>query len=359
MFPAWLAPARRRPVRTPAATAIVKLIRDLALLPDELRGGAVAIGNFDGVHRGHARIVERLIAQARRVGGPALVFTFDPHPVRLLRPEAAPPPLTWTDRKSQLLVELGIDSMIAYPTDEALLQLSARDFFDQIVRGRLDARAMVEGPNFYFGRNRAGTIDVLRDFTAQAGMQLEVVEPVTIDGDFVSSSRVRKLIAAGDVAAAEHLLTRPYRIRGMVAHGAARGAKIGFPTANIEAIDTLLPAAGVYAGLAWVSAPPGAETPVSPTAAGAADRGMTPWPAAINIGPNPTFGEHAMKVEAHLLGWHDSLYGQPLEADFVARLRDVQTFSGVDALQAQLRRDVEQARTAIAQHLAHRRLAES
>lgn len=304
----------------PVATATVKLIRDLAQLPSELRGGAVAIGNFDGVHRGHARIVERLIAQARRVGGPAVVFTFDPHPVRLLRPHEAPPPLTWTDRKAQLLVELGIDSMIAYPTDEELLKLSARDFFDQIVRERLDARAMVEGPNFYFGRDRSGTIEVLREFTQAADMQLEVVEPVVIDGDYVSSSRVRKLIVAGDMAAAAHLLTRPYRIRGMVAHGAGRGAKIGFATANVEAIDTLLPALGVYAGVAWV-----------------AGKG---WPAAINIGPNPTFGEHALKVEVHLIDWHDSIYGEPLEVDFVARLRDIRKFNGIDELKAQLARDV-------------------
>lgn len=305
----------------------MKLIRDLAQLPDELRGGAVAIGNFDGVHRGHARIVERLIAQARRVGGPAVVFTFDPHPVRLLRPESAPPPLTWTDRKAQLLVELGIDSMIAYPTDEPLLRLTAREFFDEIVRGRLDARAMVEGPNFFFGHERSGTIEVLREFTAAAGMQLEVVEPVVIDGDYVSSSRVRKLIAAGDVAGACHLLTRPYRIRGMVAHGAGRGAKLGFPTANVEAIDTLLPALGVYAGIAWV-----------------AGRG---WPAAINIGPNPTFGEHAHKVEVHLLDWHDSLYGEPLEVDFVAHLRAIQKFAGIDELRAQLARDLAATRAAV------------
>ena len=314
----------------PVATATVKLIRDLAQLPSELRGGAVAIGNFDGVHRGHARIVERLIAQARRVGGPAVVFTFDPHPVRLLRPHEAPPPLTWTDRKAQLLVELGIDSMIAYPTDEELLKLSARDFFDQIVRERLDARAMVEGPNFYFGRDRSGTIEVLREFTQAADMQLEVVEPVVIDGDYVSSSRVRKLIVAGDMAAAAHLLTRPYRIRGMVAHGAGRGAKIGFATANVEAIDTLLPAAGVYAGIGT--------------------RGETTWPAAINIGPNPTFGEHALKVEAHLIGCHEPLYGQPLEVDFLSRIREVQTFPGVEALKQQLKQDVAAAERVVEAH---------
>jgi len=302
----------------------VKLIRDLDALPDRLRSGAVAIGNFDGVHRGHARIVERLLAASRAVGGPAVVFTFDPHPVRLLRPEHAPPPLTWTDRKAELLVELGVDGMIAYPTDEALLQLSPREFFDQIVRERLDAKALVEGPNFCFGRGRAGTIDVLRDFCSAAGVSLEVVPPVEIDGQYVSSSRVRELIAQGDVDEARHMLTRPYRIRGMVTHGAARGAKIGFPTANLAAVDTLLPGEGVYAGLATVD-------------------GM-PWPAAINLGPNPTFGEEARKVEVHLIDFEGQLYGAPLVVDFLSRLRDIQPFDGVDALRAQLARDVDAAR---------------
>ena len=308
----------------------MKLIRDLAALPAELRSGAVAIGNFDGVHRGHARIVERLVSHAQAVGGPAIVLTFDPHPVRILRPNAAPPPLTWTDRKAQLLAELGVDSTVVLATDEALLELTATQFFDQIVRNRLDARALVEGPNFYFGRGREGTIEVLRDMTDAAGIELEVVEPVVLDGELVSSSRVRSLIAAGEVDRAGAMLTHPYRIRGMVAHGAGRGSKIGFPTANVEAIDTLLPAAGVYAGIGT--------------------RGETTWPAAINIGPNPTFGEHALKVEAHLIGCHEPLYGQPLEVDFLSRIREVQTFPGVEALRQQLKQDVAAAERVVVAH---------
>jgi riboflavin kinase/FMN adenylyltransferase len=308
----------------------VKLIRDLAALPAELRSGAVAIGNFDGVHRGHARIVERLVSHAHAVGGPAIVLTFDPHPVRILRPAAAPPPLTWTDRKAQLLAELGVDSTVVLSTNEALLELTAAEFFEQIVRNRLDARALVEGPNFYFGRGREGTIEVLRKMTDEAGMELEVVEPVAVDGELVSSSRVRALIAGGDVDGARGMLTQPYRIRGMVAHGAGRGSKIGFPTANVEAIDTLLPAAGVYAGIGT--------------------RGETTWPAAINIGPNPTFGEHALKVEAHLIGCHEPLYGQPLEVDFLSRIREVQTFPGVEALKRQLALDVAAAERVVSAH---------
>jgi riboflavin kinase/FMN adenylyltransferase len=300
------------------------IIRHLDALPAAARGGAVAIGNFDGVHRGHIEIVRRLLERAQDVSGPAIVFTFDPHPVRLLRPHQSPPPLTWTERKAELLAAHGVDWIVAYPTDEALLQLSAEEFFQQIVRNSLKARALVEGPNFCFGHNREGTIERLRQFCNAAGISLDVVPPVEVDGALVSSSRVRELIRAGNVEQAQRLLAAPYRIRGMVTHGAGRGAKIGFPTANLEAIDTLLPAQGVYAGRAW--------------------RGAAAWPAAINLGPSPTFGDTNIRVEAHLIDQHEPLYGQPLEVDFVARLRDIRPFDSPQALVEQLRLDVEETK---------------
>lgn len=309
----------------------MKLVRDLDSTA-ELRRGAIAIGNFDGVHVGHAQIVGSLIRRAREVGGPAVVFTFDPHPVRLLRPSEAPPPLTWTDRKAFLLAELGVDFVLSYPTDEALLQLSAREFFDRIIRGKLDARALVEGPNFYFGHNREGDIGMLRSLANEAGISLDVVEPVVMDGQIVSSSRVRKLIAQGLMDEARRMLTHPYRIRGMVAHGAARGGKLGFPTANIEAIDTLLPAPGVYSGIGYTAK-------------------MT-WPAAIHIGPNPTFGERGLKVEAHLIGLHEQIYGEPLEIDFLGRIREVRTFANVELLKEQLAADVSLAERRAKEYLA-------
>lgn len=301
----------------------MKIIRDLAEFPASLRSGAVAIGNFDGVHLGHARLATTLVAKARQVGGAAVVFTFDPHPARLLRPEKAPPSLTWIERRAELLSALGVDAMVAYPTDEALLNLSADEFFNQIIRERLDARALVEGPNFFFGRNRSGNIDLLRELSERSGIQLEVVEPYVLEGQIVSSSRIRQAIAQGKVDLARRMLTQPYRIRGRVTHGAGRGAKLGFPTANVDGVDTLLPAVGVYAG-----------------------RGRAlgkVWPAAISIGPNPTFGDHVLKVEAHLVGGQESLYGEPLEVDFLARLRDIETYPTVDALREQMTRDVQRA----------------
>jgi riboflavin kinase/FMN adenylyltransferase len=307
----------------------VPIIRDLSLLPESARGGAVAIGNFDGVHRGHLEIVRRLLERARDVGGPAIVFTFDPHPVRLLRPEQCPPPLTWTERKAELLAAHGVATVIAYPTDEELLHLSACEFFDKIVRGALQAKAVVEGPNFYFGHNREGNVELLAKLAESAGLTLDVVPPLEIDGGLVSSSRIRTLITAGEVAKAARMLSAPYRIRGMVTHGAGRGGKLGFPTANLEGIDTLLPKLGVYAGRALVQS--------------------VPYPAAINLGPNPTFGESAVKVEIHLLDYHDSLYGQPLEVEFLDRLRDVTSFANPQALVAQLEIDIKRTREIAAQ----------
>lgn len=296
------------------------ILRDICQFPEALRGGAVAIGNFDGVHQGHLRIVNLLLKRARELEGPAIVFTFDPHPVRILRPDECPPPLTWTERKAQLLSAHGVDKIIAYPTDEKLLGLSAQEFFKTIVCELLDARAMVEGPNFFFGHNREGDVNLLGKLTEEAGISLDVVEPYEIEGQLVSSSRVRRLIAEGQVAMASQMLSAPYRIRGMVTHGAGRGSKLGFATANLEAVDTLLPKTGVYAGRAWVNS--------------------SSYAAAISLGTNPTFGQNQLKVEVHLIGYNESLYGQPLEVEFFERLRDMVAFENQEALVVQLKKDI-------------------
>lgn len=303
----------------------MKLIRKLSEFPDSLRGGALTIGNFDGVHQGHKVIIDQLKEFAAQHGGAAIVFTFDPHPVRILRPEKTPPPLTWTNRKADLLAELGVDVVVAYPTDRDLLQLTYQQFFQQIVVEQLDAKAMVEGPNFYFGHDREGTVDRLGELCREQSIQLQIVEPKIETDSFISSSRIRDLIRAGNVDEARHLLTHPYRIRGMVTHGAARGAKIGFPTANLDAIDTLIPALGVYAGRTYV-------------------HGRSHW-SAIHIGPNPTFGEDLPKVESHLLDFEGSIYGEAIEVDFISRLRDIRQFESANQLADQLKLDVGATRS--------------
>lgn len=305
-----------------ANSKAVNLLRDIQAISPREQRCALAIGNFDGVHQGHAKLIASLVRHAKRMAGPAVVLTFDPHPVLLLRPEQAPPPLTWTERKAALLGSLGVDTVIAYPTNHKLLELTPSEFFRQIVVELLQARMLVEGPNFHFGKNRQGDVTTLRQLCEQYGCGLEVVPCIADEGEMISSSRIRQLLLAGQFSTAHSMLTGPFRIRGRVIQGAQRGRTLGFPTANLAEISTLIPASGVYAGSTMLD--------------------NQRWPAAIHIGPNPTFAENATKIEVHVVGWEHSLYGQWLEVDFLARLRDIQTFEGLDQLKEQLQRDVAQ-----------------
>lgn len=302
----------------------MKLYRSIDDLPSTGRRSALTIGNFDGVHRGHCVVIKELKRLATKHDAMAVVFTFAPHPVRILKPDAAPPPLTWIGRKAALLAEQGVDAVIAYPTDMKLLSLTYQEFFQRIIKQKINASAMVEGPNFFFGKGRAGTPEKLSQLCEQNDVELTILEPSLDGGEYVSSSRIRNLIRDGDVDQARTMLTRPYRIRGMVTHGAARGRTIGFPTANVDAIDTLVPANGVYAGRAIVDQ-------------------KSHW-AAIHIGPNPTFGDRLSKVEVHILDFEGSIYGMPIEVDFISHLRDICQFESTEELKNQLNDDIAAAR---------------
>ena len=290
---------------------------------------AVSVGNFDGVHLGHAALADRLREVGRELGVSTAVFTFDPHPAHVVRPGAAPPALTTPRRRADLLLDRGIDAVLVQPAEPRLLRLDPATFYRTVLRERLAAAALVEGPDFRFGADRAGDTRLLARLCAADGVRLEIVPPVEVDGEPVSSSRVRRLVAVGDVRAAAALLTAPYRLTGTVVTGARRGAALGFPTANLDGIATLLPAAGVYAGRAH--APRGAQS-------AAVDRA-----AAIHVGPNATFGETALTVEVHLIDFTGDLYGRTLHVDFVERLRDTERFASVDALRRQLSADVAAA----------------
>jgi riboflavin kinase / FMN adenylyltransferase len=288
------------------------------------RGGAVTIGNFDGVHRGHAALIAALRTQADALPGPAVAFTFDPSPLDLLRPGQSSPLLTTMTERARLLHELGADHVIVVRTTRELLALSAEVFFTQVVKDRLAVRALVEGIDFGFGHNREGNVETLRQLCRASDIALTVVPPVAINGSEVSSSRIRATLMRGEVGEAAELLGRPYRLSGMVGAGQRRGQTIGFPTANLDAMPTLVPGNGVYAVRAFV--------------------GETAWPGAANIGPNPTFGEDARKVEVHLIGFRGELYGQPLAVDFLQRLRETRPFRGAAELIDQLKKDVAQAK---------------
>jgi riboflavin kinase / FMN adenylyltransferase len=297
--------------------------------PDACRNGALTIGNFDGVHRGHTALITQVQRRAAEMGGRATVLTFDPHPLQLLRPEHFQPVLTTPADRAELLHACGADEVVMLRTNRELLQLRAREFFERVIRSGFAARALVEGDNFGFGRDREGTVDTLRTYCRDAGIGLDIVSPVEVNGVRVSSSRVREALVRGDVHNARVLLGRPYRLRGIVGSGARRGQTLGFPTANLERVETLVPGNGVYA----VQVPYGGQT----------------WPGAANVGPNPTFGEQARKIEVHVIGFQGDLYGQPLTVEFCARLRDTRPFAGVEQLVGQLRADVDQAQRLIAE----------
>lgn len=295
---------------------------------DPSAGCVVTVGNFDGVHLGHATIVARLRAAAERLGVPGVALTFDPHPASVLRPEAAPMPLTTPRRRAELLLAMGVDAVQVQPADAALLALEAETFYERMLRGRLGARGLVEGADFRFGARRTGDVRLLETLCRRDGLALEIVPPVVVDGEPVSSSRLRALVAAGRVREANALATAAYRLSGTVVTGARRGATIGFPTANLAGIATLLPADGVYAARARV--------------------GDEAFAAAVHVGPNVSFGETAISVEAHLLGFSGDLYGRSLDVDFLDRVRDTRRFDSVDGLKAQLASDVAAAAVIVA-----------
>jgi riboflavin kinase/FMN adenylyltransferase len=296
-----------------------------ALSPPGFAGGAVTVGNFDGVHPGHVALVTAAKRRAKEVGGPAVAVTFDPPPYQVLFPNApSRPPLTTLPDRADLLHAAGADHVVILRTTPELLALTPDEFFRELLVRQLGARAVVEGFNFRFGRGRAGDTTTLRGLCASAGLGFEEVPPLAVGGEAVSSSRVRAALLAGDVSTAADLLGRPYCVAGPVVAGASRGRTIGFPTANLGDVPTVLPGNGVYAVRATVE-------------------GMS-WPAAANVGPNPTFGEDARKVEVHLIGFAGDVYGRPLAVEFVRKLRDTRPFAGVAELTEQLKQDIEAAK---------------
>jgi riboflavin kinase/FMN adenylyltransferase len=301
-----------------------------------LRGSSVAIGNFDGVHLGHQRLLAMARERAAARGARAGVLTFDPHPVRVLRPKLAPPLVTPLPRKLELLAEQGMDATVVQPFDLEYAGTPALAFVTRDLAGRLGCAEVVVGYDFTAGHERA-RVDALRPLLAAAGMALHVVEPVTADGLVVSSTKVREFLLEGNVQAAALLLTRPYDLDGTVTRGAGRGRGFGFATANVST-DALLPANGVYVVQARVGRAP----------TGGGEGGFRG--GVCNVGVKPTVESGAAVVaEAHLFDFDGrDLYGEPIRLAFLERLRDERRFPSVDELRAQIARDVDRARAALA-----------
>lgn len=303
-------------------------------IPSDWGRSVVAVGVFDGVHRGHQAILASARAHGRELGLPVVVVTFDPHPQEVLR-GVTPPVLTPVGRRVALMDSLGADAVCVLPFGEELSSLSAEEFVQRVLVDRLGTAAVVVGEDFRFGHRAAGNVTVLAELGEKYDFTADGVRLVA-EGDTITSTRIRSLLDEGDVATAAELLGRPHRVSGVIVHGAARGRELlGFPTANADLPPhTAVPGDGVYAG--WLSRLAPAE--------GHESR----WPAAISVGTNPTFDGAERTVEAYALDRDDlELYGLRMAVDFTARIRGQERFDSIDELIVAMRRDVDRCRVVL------------
>lgn len=319
----------------------MRLVTSLAALDpaDFPRGSVVAVGKFDGAHLGHAAIIEALERAARELGAESTVFTFENNPLALLKPEACPKPIASPAQRVELLEATGIDCCVMVPFDEEFAAITARDFVEQVLMGRMRVRHVILGAEFRFGHRGLGDAALLRELGEEHGFAVEIVESVSLGGsagdpgsgaeragERVSSSRIREAVLSGDVALAGAMLGRPYAVRGEVVHGDARGRELGFPTANLGGeVEGLVPADGIYGGSVVID---GVERL-----------------AAISVGVNLTFDpEGDPRVEAFILDFSGDLYGKTMEVRFRERIRAMLPFDSVDALVARMHEDVAETR---------------
>jgi riboflavin kinase / FMN adenylyltransferase len=303
-------------------------------LPRPLRNPVVAIGNFDGVHRGHAHIFQEARRLAAGLDGEAVVLTFDPHPAKVLAPSYAPPLITPLGRKLELIAAEGVSATVVEPFDRAFASKSAEEFVRAVLAEGLGARHVVVGYDFTFGSKRSGNVQLLAELGLRHGFGVTVVPPVSVEGIVCSSTKVREFVLEGRVDGAALVLGRAPEVEGEVVRGDGRGRTIGVPTANVKSETELLPKNGVYAG--W----------------GERLGDGRRWAAAVNVGTNPTFVAGVqIHVEAHLLDCNEDFYGERLRVGFVERLRDEQRFPSREALVAQIRQDVEETRRVMSARL--------
>jgi riboflavin kinase/FMN adenylyltransferase len=302
----------------------MRILRDLPSFPPELRPSVAAFGAFDGIHLAHAKILDTAVERARALGVSAVACTFDPHPTAVLRPEKAPAPIATLEENLARIAERGLDATLVIPFTRDFSRMEAETFVDEALVRTLGAREVVVGFNHTFGSGARGTAVLLRELGARRGFVTHVLPPLQVNGLTVSSSAIREALRDGDVEQARAFLGRPYSLTGTVRRGAGRGRTLGFPTANLKPDRPLVLAAGVYAARArWE------------------DRQAE---AVVNIGYRPTFEESQYWVEAYLFDFAGDLYDRALTLDFLCRIRAEMKFPGVEALTAQVRADMAEAR---------------
>ncbi len=298
-------------------------------IPQSLRGAVLALGNFDGFHLGHQAVVGRAVACGAHERRPVIVATFDPHPVRHFKPDATPFRLTTLDQRERMFAAAGADAMLVFGFDGALASTSAEDFVAELLARHIGASAVVTGGDFTFGAKRGGNAAVLRELGAALGIAAETVAPVLLDGEPVSSSRIREALKAGDPGAATRLLTRPFAIEGVVVHGDKRGRELGWPTANVELGSYQRPAYGIYAVRVRTEE----------------DR---EYDAVANIGVRPMFDPPRELLEVVLFDYDGDLYGRTIEVALHHYIRPEMKFHGIDALKRQMDADAARARQLLA-----------
>lgn len=285
----------------------------------------LTIGNFDGVHKGHLSLFDLTKKRAEAIGGQSVVMTFDPHPIKVMKPGNGPPLITLTEQKLELIAEAGMDIIFCLPFTRQFASISAQNFVQDILIKKIGIRELVVGYDYTFGAGREGDIELLESMGRELDFKLHVVQPVYVEDMLVSSTSVRNLVQEGKLKEAKKLLGRDYQVGGTVIKGKNRGGRLlGFPTANLALIDELVPKRGVYVVKVLV-----------------ADR---IFDGVTNIGYNPTFGDGAFSVETHILDFQEDLLGKRIRIRFIERLRDEKTFRSLEDLVTQIGRDIEQAK---------------
>jgi riboflavin kinase / FMN adenylyltransferase len=304
---------------------MVEFIRKDRDFKRPFKNPVLTLGNFDGVHLGHQRIFQLVSQKAREIGGEAIVYTFDPHPVEVLAPERKPPLITPLKEKLKLIEEMGIDVVIVAAFSKEYARQTPEEFVQGTLYDQIQIRQLFVGHDFTFGKGREGDIALLKDLGRKYGFNVEVVGAVRVAGRVVSSSLIRELIQKGEMPEATRLLGRNYHLVGKVIHGHGRGSrKLGFPTANLKVEGTLIPKPGIYALWAVLEG--------------------KKYAAVANLGWNPTFHDQKFSIEVHILNFDQDIYGETIGVEFVERLRDEVPFSGPEELIAQIKRDIAEAR---------------
>ena len=315
--------------------------RGLEATPGDLGRTVVTVGMYDGVHRGHQKLIGTAVARARAMNRPCLLLTFDPHPAEVIRPGSHPAILTSMDRKAELVADLGVDAMCVLPFTPEFMRLSPETFTHTVLVEHLHAAQVVVGENFTYGHKAAGNVETLTAEGRRFGFSVEGIALANVDADApddrdvtISSTYIRACVAAGDMVSAARALGRPHRVDGVVVRGHRRGRGLGYPTANVETQPfTAIPADGVYAGHLVTRNP--------------ADAGCDRFPAAISVGTNPTFQGTQRTVEAFLLDYDGDLYGEHVGVEFAERLRPMTAFPDADALSAAMAKDVTDTRAVL------------